>query len=729
MPDSPPPHSDAASASADDRPSPPRRTGLRRWARRAAWTVGLTAGAVLLLGGALLLALQTETGATTAAQWLAASANPLPNTQLTVERASGNWLRSLRLTGVTLTRPDTSDGVAVRMARIDTLEARYRLWPLLRGRLHVDRLSVAGPAVTLRQAADSSWDWARVLPPSEPAPDDTSAAMPIRLDTLRVAQGTFAAAFYAGGRDSTARINDLQVRARDLQTAPALAGRLDTLGLRGHLPGDSTALRLAARGALTPSSLTLDTFQLDSPRSRVRARGTARRPGDATASLDEVALTLRAAPLALRDLTLFAPTLDVDPQETVRLDARVKGSGHTLTAAADARFSDGGVVTLNGEATPTTTTTPTGPPLRYRLDAEIRSLTTSLLGPSDSTQNRLSASLALDLEGRSPSALDGTADLRVTNARWGGLRTPALALSSTLRDGIASLTLQGTLNEARLRATGQARPLDEAPSADVTTRLRALNVAAFAPDAGLESELAATADLQARALGTPNQTVDLTVALDSSRLGVQPLVGGRATARLRPEQVRVDADLTLPEGRMQTAGTAQLDGSERFVLETARFDAVNLAGLAGDTTASHVTGTARIEGRGFTPATMRLDATIDLRDTAYGPYRLSSMRTRATLDQGRLTTATDATLNGGAWSLALRGQPFAPTPSLELTKGRFRNVDIAPFLGDTTQTSRLYGTVRGRVRGADPQTMTADARVTLDTSRVNQQPIDRKSVV
>jgi len=321
-------------------------------------------------------------------------------------------------------------------------------------------------------------------------------------------------------------------------------------------------------------------------------------------------------------------------------------------------------------------------------------------------------------------ALDGTTDLRVSNTRWGGLRTPSLRLTSTLRGGTASIDLRGILNEARLRATGQARPLDDAPSADVTTHIQDLNIAAVAPDAGVDSDLAATATLQARALGTADQAVDLAVALDPSRIGVQPIVGGRTTVALRPEQVRVNAGLTLPDGRLQAAGTAQLDGSERFVLETARFDALNLAALVGDTTASRVTGTARVEGRGFAPATMQLDATLDLRDTAYGPYRLSSLRTRATLDQGALSTTADATLNGGAWSLALTGRPFASTPSFDLARGRFRNVDIGPFLQDTTQSSRLHGTLRGRVRGTDPHTMTADARMTLDTSRVNRQPID-----
>ena len=225
------------------------------------------------------LAGRARTGAAAAAEVLARQASPVPHTTLTVERASGSWVRSLRLTGVSLTRPDSATGTAVSMAQVDTLAVSYRLGALLRGRLHLSEVSVHGPSLTLRQAADSTWDWARALAgDATTALDDTSAGRPIRIDRVRVAEGRFAAQFYAGGRDSTARIRDLSVRARALRLAPTLEGRLDTLGLRAHLPADTSTLRLAARAALSDRRLDLDTLRLTSPRSDVAGRGTARLP-------------------------------------------------------------------------------------------------------------------------------------------------------------------------------------------------------------------------------------------------------------------------------------------------------------------------------------------------------------------------------------------------------------------------------------------------------------------
>jgi len=665
--------------------------------------------------------LQTETGATTAAQWIAASANPLPNTELTVERASGSWLRSLQLRGVQLTRTD-STGTTVSMARVDTLEAHYHLLPLLQGRLHVGRVSVARPEVRMRQAADSTWDWLRVLPASETP--DTSAGMPIRLDSLRLVRGTITMAFYAEGRDSTARVRDLQLRAHDIQSDSALAIRLDTLGLHGRLPGDTTDLRLAARGALSPTTATLDTLHLASPRSTVRGHGTVQLPIGPDETVDDGSFALQATPLALRDLTLLVPSMDVDPQETVRFEVKGTGSRRQLTTTADARFSGGGTLTATVDVTPTITTTPEGPPLHYRLDAEVRDLTTSLLGPPDSSLNRLSATLAVDVRGQSLSALTGTADLQLTDTRWTDLRTNKMTFTSTLRDGTASLDLRGTLNEARLRITGTARPLVDAPSVNVTARLQNLDLAAFAPDAGVETNLAATTDIQAQELGTASQTIDLTMAIDSSRVGTQRIIDGKLSLALQPDRAQFTGGLTLPVGAVNASGFALLDGSERFALETARLDRFNAAALTGDTTANRITGTARVEGQGFTPETMRLDAKLTLRDSFYGPYQLSSLSTTARLEQGRFQMSTDALLNGGSWTLAASGRPFAPRPTLGLTRGRFQNVDFGAFLPDTTQSSRLHGTMRGRVQGMDPATMTVDAGLTLDTSRVNQQRIN-----
>jgi translocation and assembly module TamB len=695
---------------------------LRRWGRRAALAVGGLAAALLLLVGALLLGLQTETGSTAAARWLAQTANPLPGTQLSVGRAAGTWWGGLRLTNVTLTRPDSSTGRPVQMAHVDTLSARYRLLPLLQNRLHLTSVAVDGPSVTARQAADSSWDWGRLLaadPAAAEAPD-TSAGLAVQVDRLRLSGGAVTAAFYAGGRDSTARVRALDLRARALAIDTATTVRLDTLGLAAQLPGRAPDLTMTARGALTPAAARLDTFRLDSPRSRVWGGGRVPRT---PAAGDRGALRLRAAPLALADLTPLLPGLAVDPAETVRLDLRLGGTPDRLTARADARFSGGGTLTATGAATPRTTGGPGQGPLQYRLDARLRQLTTSLLGPPDAAQNRLSATLSADLQGPALTALDGPVALRLSDTRWGPLRADTLTLDAPLRDGTAALALAGTLNGARLEGRGEVRPFDAAPDAALTARLRGFDVGAVAPAAGLDTDLAGTVALQARALGAPAQTLDLSLALAPSRIGRQPVEAGSVRVAVRPDRAELTGRLQGPVGTVEATAFAALDGSERFGVTPLRLERLDLAALTGDSTASRVTGTVRVTGQGFAPETMTADATVELRDSRYGPYRLSALSTRGRLAGGRLTATTDATLNGGRWQLAAEGRPLAAAPTVELTRGRFTDVDLGPFLQDTTQSSRLQGTLSGRVRGVDPATMTADAALTLDSSRVNRQAL------
>ena len=707
---SPPDRSDEAA------PAPSSPSRLRRVGRALGWTV---AGLALLIGAGLLV-LQTETGATALARSVAGAVNPLTDTEITIERASGSWLRSLRLTGVTVTRTDSATGTPVQMARIDTLAARYRLLPLLQGRLHVTDVSVSGPSVTLRQAADSTWDWARVLPAG--GSEDTSAGMPIQIDRVAVTDGALSAQFYAEGRDSTAQVRDLRVRARDLKTVPSITGQLDTLGLHARLPTDTTALQLAAKGRLGATELQLDTLRLDSPRSHVRGGGRLRLPTAAGAPVDDVNFRLQATPLVLADLTPLLPTLNVDPREALTLDLRVTGSGRLLNATAEASVRDGGRLTATATATPSTEGTPDAP-LRYQLDAELDRLTTSLLGPTDAAQNRLSARLSADLQGPTLPALNGTAQVQVTDTRWGGLSVPRATLESTVRDGTADVELEGTLNDATLWASGQTRPFDAAPSASLTVRTRALNVAAFAPSAGVESDVSGTMDVTLDALGAPDMTANATLRLSPSRVNAQRLTGGTVTLALGPSDASLDGTIALPDGRIAATGTAQLDGSEQFALERLRLENANLAALAGDTTDSRVTGTLQGNGTGFTPATMRLDASTRLTDSHYGPYRLASLSGQTELSSGQLTAETDLTLNGGDWSLAATGQPFATPLSLELTQGRFRNVDIGPFLQDTTQSSTINGRLQGQLQGTTPATMRLDASVSLDSSRVNRQPI------
>ena len=191
--------SSAPSPSRDD--SAPETHARPSWSRRIGWTLGGLVGAVLLLIGVFFLLVQTHAGSTYVAQQAAARLNPLEGTRLSIGSASGSWLGHLLLTDVRLTRVDSTSGDTLTMARIDTLDARYRLGALLQNTFHITEATLAGPSAVMRQAPDSSWDWARVLDWGMEE-DTTSSHFQVRLDRAAVRDGGWMARFHQIGRAS-----------------------------------------------------------------------------------------------------------------------------------------------------------------------------------------------------------------------------------------------------------------------------------------------------------------------------------------------------------------------------------------------------------------------------------------------------------------------------------------------------------------------------------------------
>lgn len=723
---------------------------LRRIERGVAYVLG----GLTLLVGAVLLALQFETMSTAVVRQAAEQFNPLEGTTLSVGAARGSWLTTLELEDVTLSRVDSTTGDTLEMAHVDTVRARYRLAGLLAGEVHVSDLQVAGPRATLRQAADSSWDWQRVLPA---ASEDTSTSqITVRIDRTRLRRGAATARFYSPRVDSVAQVRDLTMRLDSVLTGPGVSGlgvraKLDTLGLRATVPGDTASVRFGTRLAVRPSALQLDTLLLQSPRSRVEGGGVARvRPGGSAEPaveplFDDVDLRVQARPLSFRDLSALLPIANFDPTETLSADLRLTGSGHEVSLYLDGRFEDGGRVNVDATATPrlsagavrdaASTGAETGaasPPfLRYRVDATVDRLTTSLLGPRDTTANRISARLEADLDGPSLDRLDGPLSLTVTDTRYATVRTPSLRLSGRLRDGRASYEIDGTVNEARIDADGTGRFFADLPTYRLDARIEQFDASQFAEGAPA-TDVASRFQVNGRGVDGSALRADLRLDLDPSRVGAQSVTGGQVRAAVTPNSARAGMRLDTQGGQLRVAGRVALDGSERFRIDTARVERFNLAGLVEDTTASALTATLQADGRGFDPGAMRLDGTLDVRDSYYGTVRVGTLDAGVQMRGGELSASVQAQVNGGSWAFGASGAPFAAEPSVQISGGRFRDVDAGRFAvpatpPDTASTAPLQTDLRGRFRatltGSDPERLSAEATVELDSSQVNDQPV------
>lgn len=706
-------------ATHDEANEAPRRPAWRRWLRRILYGVGGLVGTILVLLLLLIALLQTPWGSNAAAGLLARLVNPFEDATIQIGSAEGNWIQTLELHDVSLLH--TTDGDSVRVAHLDTLELRYALPALFHKTLHLRTVRIAHPTLSARQRTDSTWALPHLAPTG---PDTTQTTFTIRLDRLTLHQGAITTQFYAPGRDSTVHIRNLQLNLRDAVVGPpALQAYLDTLGLKATLPGATPPMQLQAQASLAERRFTLDRLALDAPHSRVRGHGTLRLPTGSEETFDDVDFTLTATPLAFRDVAPLVPMLGLNPEERLQLEARVTGSGRLLHAATEASFSDGGRITLDVTATPTTQAS-AADSLHYQAQGKIRRLSMDVLTAPALAATRINADLQTNLAGPALNNLSGTLTARLFDTHLMDYRIGRADLDARFRQGRATLDLQGQFEGAALAIQGTTRPFDASPTYDLTTRVANLNVGAFLTEATAQSNLTGTGHIKGAGVAPPSADLTADLTVEPSSFNYQPIDEGHLHVRLVNDSLAFDTRLAFPDGRLAAAGHASLTTPMRYAIEKGRLDDVDVAALAGDTTRSALSGTFRAQGRGTDPATTVLSTNLTLHDSFYGPYRLRAGVTRLQLKQGLIDATARANLVGGQLNLTATARPFAEPLTYQISNGSFQEVDIGAFLQDSTQSSHLNGTFSLKGRGFEPATMQTTTQIALDTSRINQQRIE-----
>ncbi|WP_457652109.1 translocation/assembly module TamB domain-containing protein [Rhodocaloribacter sp.] len=682
---------------------PPRVAGWRRW-----W-VRVLAGLALVLAGTVL-ALRTEWGATHAVRFALDRLDLFEGARVEVGRAGGTVFTRLALYDVRLVREDGTP-----LVHVDTLAARYRLWPLLRKELRLDSVAVVRPVVTMRQEADGSWDLVNALPLDTTAADTAAGGFRIRLDAATLRSGRAEARFFAPDRDSLLRVEDLALRLRDVRLAGTTAFTLDTLTARFIPPGSHHEARVRLGAEVKDGRLAVAGFELTSDASRVMAHGTLPWPGATTA--DSVAFVLSARPLAFRDLAPFVPTLD--PNGSVVAEARAGGTMRLTDLDLDARFSGGGRVTVRGALTPDLAAAPV-----VRLEAAIRRLDLRSFAAGD-TLGLLNADVSVDLAGPALAGLGGTVRAVLFGSRLAGERLARTTLTARFDGGRAALDLTSGARGASLTASGTVRPFDETPAYDLTADVRGLDLGRLLDDPAQSSDLGAT--LHVAGTGFDPATADLTADLTvlPSPINAARLDSGRVDVRLAGGRLTFDGRLVFPGARLSAAGTATLGDEPAYEIRDGRVERLPYMALLGDTTRSALSGTFTLTGRGADPETLALTATARLHDGFYDGYLLDAADLHAALEAGALTFDLDASLGGGDVRLAGRMRPFDEVPTLTLTEGVFHGLDLAAFTPFEALATDLNGRLALAVRGFDPAGLSLDARLDLAASCVNAQPLRR----
>ena len=620
---------------------------------------------------------------------------------VSVERLDGNFLTGARLVGLQIER----DGEAV--VAVDTVEIDYNLTTLLRRTFSASQVTVAGPSVTVRQRADSTFNVSGLL---RPAADTTSSGFAVVLDRVRVRRGRAEVRWLNAERDSVHTVRDLRLDVHDFTSRDgAVEGVLDALRLEAVAPNDAGLIRMAAAGAFSSERVALTGLDV---RSRAGTRvGGAAQVTFADGALPVFEADVEAAPLALEDARAFAGlALYGDP----RLRLRADSDGELLTFALNGALGDG-ALTLDGEFS----REPDGP-VSYRAEGTLRRFDPSVLTRNEALAAEVTGDLRLNLQGESLETLSGPFAVTLRESRAAGRRIDRLVLDGAFTAGSVAFDVDGALPGLALTAEGRARPFDRVPSFRVAGRAQDVDLALLLPGAGRRDELAGEFAVIGR--GASAETFSGSVALDLSRASVD--LGDR---RLALRGLTLDADLTrgradfdaavvLPDGgRVSAVGTAGI-GAEpiTYAVTDGRLRDVNVAVLTGDPAqTSDVSGTFTVDGRGVDPQTAQVNLAANLQPSSYGEYRLASGRLALGLRRG--VADVDAAVDlgaGGAVTLAGTARPFATPLRYDLT-GTMRNLDLAAVTGNPDQASDLTGAFAVKGAGIDPAGLDATARLEI----------------
>ena len=720
----------------------------KRAARRVAIIFAGIIGLVSVLLLLFVLALQSNWGGTHFAEFLLTLANPFSEARTEYGELRGNFISRLEMRDLRLYRLDTvyvdttdTDPQVVRhvrkdsvtsvsdyaafdsfyvdtllMARIDTFRIRYNLLALLTRRVDLREVYFSNPVLRARQRPDLTWD---LLEPLGPA--DTSAAGPqftIELGDLKITDLELLATYYPQNSDSVLHVEDLNVQAHDFVFSDEISGRLDTLYASYKPPGYDYWTYLRAGGEIYENEVDLAGFNIESPYSLVDASGKLKLPSEDQEEIEGIDFRLDADPIAFRDIRVFFPALD--PSRTANLHARVKGSTRKMNVDVDGLLSDGGSLSITGAISPRQ-----DGPIEYRLQAEVQNINPAFFTspPAQEPSTLLSGSVEVDLAGMQAEALNGTVDARLIGSTVGGIQLNEAVLSSNVEDGEADIDLRTNWDGSTITAEGIVRPFDDIPSYDISGGTQNFNIQSVA---GPGQQSAINAAFQIEGYGFSPDAADLqaTVTLGPSTINNYRVDDGRVNLAMQGGDLTYGVRFLFPDGLLVANGDASLGERIRYTIQRGRFENVDLAALMGQDQPSSLNGSFVLQGAGLDPQALTAEAVLEMEPSSFGDYRLAAGRIQVDFSGGRLDAGVQAELeDSGHFNFAVVTRPFDDIPTLNITRGEFRNVNIGAFMADSEQESNLSGTAMFTMRGFEPASMFLDGTFTLTHSQINEQDI------
>lgn len=316
------------------------------------------------------------------------------------------------------------------LLRADTLELRYRIWPLLSGNVEVPLLRLDGLALYPALEQDGIWNFEKLMVEQDDIETSETTMPGLKFSDIRLSRS--AVYMNAPGLlpDSTLTVEDLEVLASFAMKKGEIDASLSKLNMKireGRLP---EPISLESQAAYSDGTITLEKLVINTGRSVLKTGATAKDDGS------EIRAEAEAERISGRDLAAYIPEL---PEfENARFGLRASGKLSALTLELSA-YADGLL-----DANFATGLSLTDDPSLTFFSAEIHKLNPDPFLP-DSLHRALSiGSLSLRIDGKIPfdKPETGMAEGKISLAKssYLDIALDSFSGSFTLSDGTIELT-------------------------------------------------------------------------------------------------------------------------------------------------------------------------------------------------------------------------------------------------------------------------------------------------
>lgn len=662
---------------------------------RRAWVLIAAAGAMLVVLVAVALVV------------LAFGLKPLATTAIrsatgrhvSIDEAGLNlFTRRLTVKGLMIADRDGSREAFVELER---LEVRFRLIPLLRGRLHIDAIELAAPAVRIVRLGASELNVSDLVERYLGGPSG-GGPIALALDRLTLTGGALVFEDRAASPPRAFDVKGLTVELRDVSmTSDAKRGAASLTATLAGAPVSLRAEEIRASPAHARATLTVSSLDL-APFFPYAAPGVALRPerGRLTTRLelwhDATAGTRISGDVALSDVAVgragqpdavvSTPMLSVTARDLVYADGRIAAGrlaletdlsilDQSLRPARRLDLRSVRVVVENASY-------PTGPPagitlaarlpndgtldargtveltpLRAALDVVLAGLDLALARPylpvSPVTLDHGGLGATLAVVYASGSGLRVNGELTATNLTLGrpGQTEPFVA-HPRLRLAVTDLALQdGTLAIRRLALSGRPTIVDATVSPPVRAELSALSM--VAEDVTWPAQRPARVQVAVAVRGSGTGSIEGTFNPSTLAADVRAILADVDLTRANP-YLPADAPLALGHGRLSAA--------TRLTYESAA--GLRLRGDGAIQDLALIRAGERVPLLTDQRLTFRLDDVL-MKDGALGVRKLS-LASAPILTDGTLTPARTLRLRGLRLAISDVAYPTGSPARVEL---------------------------------------------------------------